>query len=317
MMHRLLVVMLALGLARGAHADDSPWAAGVPQETQDRANALFAEGNQLFAGQAHAPALEKYQQAIALWDHPMIRFNIAVTLIRLDRVVEAADNLERALRFGAAPFSGDLYRQALDYQLLVKGRVGELEVTCDQKGAHVQLDGKSWFDCPGTRKERVLAGAHAVVGERAGDLTSAQRVAVSGGTIARVRVELVPLDRAVVLRYPIERWLPWTVGAVGVAVAGTGLAVWLSGKSQLDQFYNDLSAMCPNGCSLADQRPLANERNGAIAKGNVGVGLMIGGGITTAIGAALVIANRPERIVPKVELVPTSGGVAALYSGTF
>ena len=126
-----------------------PWAEGVPQDTQDKASALYEEGNQLFAQQAHAPALEKYKAAIALWDHPLIRFNMAVTEIRLERILEAADDLEQALRYGDKPFKPELYQQALDYQALVKGRVGFIEATCDQAGAHLLLDGKPWFDCPG------------------------------------------------------------------------------------------------------------------------------------------------------------------------
>ena len=81
-----------------------------------QANALFAEGNQLFAQQAHAPALEKYKAAIALWDHPLIRFNMAVTEIRLDRILEAADDLDERCATATTPFTPELYQQALDYQ---------------------------------------------------------------------------------------------------------------------------------------------------------------------------------------------------------
>ena len=81
-MMKTLVVLLAL--AGTAYADD-PWAQGVPLANQKAANKLFAEANQLFAQQAHGPALEKYKAAIAIWDHPLIRFNMAVTEIRLDR----------------------------------------------------------------------------------------------------------------------------------------------------------------------------------------------------------------------------------------
>ena len=63
-------------------SEGKPWAMGVPQDVQDKAKALYEEGNTLFAQQAHAPALEKYKQAIALWEHPLIRFNMAVTEIR-------------------------------------------------------------------------------------------------------------------------------------------------------------------------------------------------------------------------------------------
>src|ERR1700733_8189364 len=116
-----LVIAIVLILSTHRAGAEPEWAKGVPAETQAQANKLFAEANQLFAQQAHAPALEKYRAAIALWDHPMIRYNMAVTLIRLDRILEAADNLEKALRFGQTPFSTpELYQQALDYQALVK-----------------------------------------------------------------------------------------------------------------------------------------------------------------------------------------------------
>jgi len=159
---------------------DTPWSKGVSPETQAKANALYDEGNQLFAQQAHAPALEKYKAAVALWDHPLIRFNLAVTEIRLDRVLEAADDLDKALQYGKDPFKPELYQQALDYQALIKGRVGFVEATCDTTATHLLLDGKPWFDCPGTKKQRIIAGEHAVVGERQGYLTASTKVVVAG-----------------------------------------------------------------------------------------------------------------------------------------
>jgi len=313
----LAIALLCTFFARAAHADDKPWAAGVPTATQDKANALFAEGNQLFAEQAHAAALDKYRAAIALWDHPLIRFNIAVTLIRLDRILEAADELDRALRYGDKPFTKELYQQALDYRALLGRSVGDLEVTCDQPGAHIQLDGKPLFECPGTKKQRLLAGEHILLGERSGDLTSSQRVVVPGGGNIVKHVELVPLDRAIEYRYPMQRWLPWTIGGAGVAVAATGLAVWLAGRSQLDQFYNDVGATCPDGCTLKSQPLLSNEESSALLKGKIGVGLMVGGGAAAVAGAVLIIMNRPTRFLPNVEVQPTQGGVAAAWTGHF
>ena len=160
-MKALLVLLLLCGVA----AADVPWAENVSKESQSKANTLFAEGNELFAQQAHAPALEKYKAAIALWDHPLIEFNMAVTLVRLDRILEAADALDKALRFGAAPFpAAEQHQQALDYQKLIAGRVGTLEITCDAP-AMVLLDGQAWLNCPGKRTARVLAGEHVIVGE--------------------------------------------------------------------------------------------------------------------------------------------------------
>jgi len=102
-MKRLIITVFAIagaGAGRARAEPPTPWARDVPAAQQERARALFEDGNQLFAQQAHGPALDRYRAAVALWDHPMIRFNMAVTEIRLDRVLDAAEDLQAALRFG-------------------------------------------------------------------------------------------------------------------------------------------------------------------------------------------------------------------------
>ena len=309
-------------VAVAAPAAANPWAQGVSQATQDEANAIFDEANRLFAEQAHAPAAEKYRAALALWDHPLIRFNLAVTLIRLDRPLEAADELERALRYGDAPFKKDLYQSALDYQALLKGRVGYVETTCDQAGANVLLDGKPWFTCPGTQKLRVMAGEHALVGEREGYLTSSQRLFVGGGATVREKLQLVALEDAVILEYRYPRWVPYTVTAGGVAIGLAGLATWISGRNAMDAFERDFATVCDRGCpkDLSDtpeQQELRSDRDDAERRGTIGVSLMIGGGAVLVGGAVMVILNRPTRRLPKVEVAPTAGGMAASTTWRF
>lgn len=301
--------------------EPKPWADGVPQEQQDKASALYEEGNQLFAQQAHADALVKYRDALALWDHPLIRFNKAVTEIRLERILEAADDLERSLRFGDKPFKPELYQQALDYQALVKGRVGFVEASCDQPGTKLMLDGKPWFECPGTQKMRVLAGEHAVTGEKKDFLTASTKVVVSGGDTAKAPVRLVPLESAVVLKYPYRRWIPWTMTGIGVAVGLGGVSTWFLGKNQMNQFETDFATQCQNGCEpgLTDpsHRALAAQRDGAELKGQIGIGMMAVGGGVAITGLVLAIMNRPERVLPNVEVAPKAGGGIASASWHF
>jgi tetratricopeptide (TPR) repeat protein len=313
----LLVLCVVCGHAR---ADDQPpWAKGVSNEQQASANTLFSEGNQLFAQLAHAPALDKYKAAIALWDHPMIRFNMAVTLIRLDRVLEAADELEKALRFDATPFTPELYQQALDYRALLKNQLGYLEVACDQPETHVQLDGKPWFDCPATRKLRVMSGEHAVVAERKGYLTVSRRVVVTGSATATERLELVPIESAVKLEYRHPKWLPWTTTGGGGAIALAGLGLWLAGKSQMDRFAQEFVKVCPTGCEadLAMHAELAAEEDGARLKGKLGISMMIAGGAIAAAGVTWGLWNRPIRRLPKIEVAPTGSGVSARVGWRF
>lgn len=315
-----LACLALLAVASPVRADDElPWEKGVSKEDRDAANAVFSEGNALFTQLQHQPALERYRQALKHWDHPMIRFNLAVTLIRLDRILEAAPELEAALRFGEAPFPKELYQQALDYQNLVRRQLGNIEITVGQPGTQVLLDGKPWFTGPGTKSVRVESGEHSVVVEKKEFLTISRRVAVSGGKTVKDTLVLVPLDRAVILDYRHPRWLPWTVTGVGAATALAGLAFWLVGRNHLDEFQSDFINECPRGCEtgLGMHTALADAQDRALLEGKIGVSLMITGGAVAVAGTIWGLLNRPTRRLPKVEVTPTPGGAAALAQWSF
>jgi hypothetical protein len=308
------LVALAIVLASAAaHADDDPWATGVSDTAQDRANALFGEGNQLFAQLAHAPALEKYRAAIALWDHPMIRFNMAVTLVRLDRMLEAAEELEHALRYGEKPFTPELYQQALDYQNLVGKQLGYIEVTSEQPGTQVSLDGKPWFVAPGTKRVRVTAGEHLIVAEREDHMTVSRPLVVTGGATVQRTVSLVPIERAMIVEYRHPRWMPWATTGSGAVFALAGLGVWLKGKSDLDAFQKDFLRACPTGCEagLGMHPELAAAERRALLEGKIGVSLMLGGSAVAIGGAVWMLVNKPMRRLPNLEVTPSESGVAA------
>jgi hypothetical protein len=318
-MRFVVVVWLCVGLRYARAEPLTPWSHGVSSDRQAEANVLFDQGNQLFAQQAHGPALEKYKAAVAIWDHPMVRFNMAVTEIRLDHVLEAARDLEAAMQFGEAPFSADLYRQALDYQILLKGRTGTLEVSCAQAKVQVALDGKSWFECPGTRSVRVIAGEHVVAGDLEGFLNRSSRLVVAGGVVARHHVRLVSLEAASHLEYPSPRWVPWTIAGGGAAISLAGLGFYLAGKNGIDQFHRDFANACAMGCEadLSDHPLLRRERDDAVLKGQIALSLMIAGGATTLGGVVFAILNRPTRKLPTLELAPQPGGMSAAVGWTF
>jgi hypothetical protein len=292
------LVLVCVLLARVAAADDEPWTSGISAEQETRANALFAEANQLFSQRAHAPALVKYKAAIAIWDHPMIRFNMAVTLIRLDRALEAAEALDRALRFGAAPFTPELYQQALDYQLLVNKQLGYIEITSAQLGTRIQLDGKPWFSAPGTERVRVVAGLHTVVAERDGYLTVSRRLVVAGGSTATEELRLMPIESAVIVAYRHPRWIPWSVLGAGSAIAvGGGLGFYFSGKSRMSAFADEFLRQCPTGCEadLAMHPELADMHDAARFRYTLAASMLIGGGAIAITGAVWTLLNRTSK----------------------
>ena len=317
-MKALIVLVL---LAAVAHADKiEPWEQGVPEAQQAKANALFADANNLFAEKAHPAALEKYKAAVALWDHPMIRFNMAVTLIRLDRMLEAADELEKALRFGAAPFTPELYEQALDYQALVKKQLGFIEVTCKEPGAHIVLDGKPWFDAPGTKQMRITSGEHSIVGEKKGYMTVSRRIVVAGGTTAKESMQLFPIEGGIVVEYKQPRWMPWTLTGVGAAVTATGIALVVIGNHDLDRFSDAFVRQCPSGCEsdLSAHQDLADQQDAALLKSKIGVSVLVTGGVAVVSGIVWGVTNRrTRRLGPSVEVTPTASGASASASWRF
>jgi tetratricopeptide (TPR) repeat protein len=302
--------------------EKKPWAEGVNQEQTDRANKLFAEGNELYAQQAYPGAAEKYKAAVAVWDHPLIRFNLANSLIRTDKVLEAAEQLEQALRFGNAPFKPELWDQANILQASLKGQVGWLEVSCDQVNAKVLVDGSPVVSCPGTQKIRVLAKEHAINADLKDHLSISKRVVVPGGDTFKERIKLIPLDQAVKLTYKTPRWIPWTVTGVGGSVALAGLLTYFNGRSTMQEFDAGFSQFFQRGASETDLRkeqPLLYEkRQSAQFRGTLGISLMAVGG-TAAVGGMVwgLVLNRPYRELP-VNIAPNgSGGGSASVTGTF
>jgi tetratricopeptide (TPR) repeat protein len=301
MMRLGLIVVLALALApRVAFADDA-WASGVTQAQQDRANELFAAGNELFARGAHAAALEQYRAALALWDHPLIRLNAAVAELRVDRILEAADDLDHALAYGAQPFpTAALYQQALDYQRLVQARVGTLQASCTQPTVHVVLDGAPWFECPGTRTRRVVAGEHVLAAsdDRQELAPQSQRVVVAGTTSATIALE-PPATNVRLVAGKVS------VG-VGAALVGLAVGVGLYARHEYRQAFED--GHCASG--VCDAAGYAKTQN-AIGIGWVGTGLGVVGIATAGVGAVLwATSRRSVTVVPTVE--PTHAGLAAV-----
>src|SRR5262249_43670006 len=148
-----VLVGLAIGAAP-ARAEppeppERPWADGVPDALQAEAKQLFDAGNLLFEQEKYAQALTIYRDAVKKWDHPAIRYNMAVANIHLDQPLAAYEDLASALRYGAAPLQADVYAQALTYQKLLLGQLAQLKVACAQAEVHVFVDGELVLTGPG------------------------------------------------------------------------------------------------------------------------------------------------------------------------
>lgn len=308
-----IALVAALGLARVAAADE-PWSRGVSAASKATAQKLLEEGNQLFLANKYKEALDRYSEAVAAWDHPAIRFNIARAQIALDKPLEAYDNVERALAYGAAALDESVYQEALNYQKLLAHQVAIVEVACDQRGVTVKLDGAELVACPGRQRARRLPGKHVLVGEAPGMLTRTRDLTLVGGAVESVELHLDPLSG----RGPRwARWKPWAVVGTGLALGGVGVAFNVIAHDRADRLRRDTTVHCPTGCTADEFRTLglADDERAVDRANAISVTGLALGGIGVVAGVVLVLVNR--RVGEQAELHVEGTGASVSVGGRF
>jgi tetratricopeptide (TPR) repeat protein len=309
-----LVVVLLLLVAATARAD-SPWSQGVTDQQKADAKVLLDAGNQLFAEHQYVDALAKYTAAIAVWDHPAIRFNMVRCEVLLGKNLEASEDLEKALKYGAAPLDEALYEQALAYQKLLASQIGTVAVSCRQHDVKITLDGKPFAACPAQEQRRVLAGPHQLVGTGPGLLAKTVDVVTIGGQRKDIDVALIPPERAATIVHRWPGYVPWLVFGGGLTLTGAGALLSALGSDQMKTFDKLVDDRCTGNCTQAQLSDIIYLKNGAELKSDAGVALMITGGAGVATSLVLLYLNRGRTVYPEVAPVP--GGAAISWSGSF
>ncbi len=320
----LVVAPVAVRAGTGAGADQ-PWAVGVSDTQKAQAQKLLEQGNALFLEKKYAEALEKFKGAVAVWDHPAIRFNMVRCLIQLDRPVDASDNLALALKYGAAPMEEAVYNEALSYQKLLANQIGDLDVHCEQAGVRITLDGQPLINCPGKEHRRVAPGQHQIVGTKDGFLTKTTEVVVLGAKEQNANVALVPLTKAAKIVHRWPAWIPWTVFGGGLAVVGAGGLVQLLASNNMNLYDRGISRDCVNvGCAPNSPQIDGSLKDRAELENKIAIGVMSLGAAVAVVGGAMLYMNRGqtvyeggiEKIGPAtVDIVPHNGGGIMTLSG--
>jgi len=304
-------------------ADDGarPWAASVSDAEQAIARELYAAGNREFAESRFAQALAKYREAIQHWDHPAIRYNMAICLIKLDQPVEARDDLERSLAYGSAPLGGDTYSQGLTYRKLLDAQLAHVQIACREPGAAVTLDGKLLLAAPGTADQFVLAGEHQVVAIKPGFVPASRTLVLVAGKLATYEVPRLELQATTRVVRRWAAWKPWAVLAGGAALAGAGALSYLAAQHNYDVYNRGIEAKCGgvSGCTaamLAGYPDLGRASDRAGRQQLAAFALFAIGGAAAATGAIGAIVNQPriqlepDRRIPVVLLSATGATVA-------
>ncbi|HUS32695.1 MAG TPA: tetratricopeptide repeat protein [Kofleriaceae bacterium] len=289
----------------------------MSEEQKANAKRALDDGNALLLDKKYVEALDKYTEAVAQWDHPAIRFNMVRCQIQLGKNLEAYENLEKALKYGADPLEETVYNEAIAYQKLLETQIGNIQVTCKQDGVKLTIDGQPLASCPAQESRRLLAGPHQIVGQKPGLLPKTMDVVVVGGKPLGVDVKLDPLAKGAKIVHRWPGYVPWTVFGGGLALGAIGgLTLWAA-STQLRSYDVFVDANCTSQCTDAQLAQAKHDYyDPAQTKNNVGGTFVAVGAAAVATGAVMVYLNRGRTVYPDVAPLPGGGGAVSL-SGTF
>ncbi len=274
-------------------SDENPWSKGVSNDNKTQARALLAAGNEEFVQDRLKEALEKYQAALLIWDHPAIAFNAVRALVRLDRYVEASDMLQRAMRFAAAPLGDEVFAEAQNYQRLLAGLVANVDVRCKQP-ATLSLDGEP-VTCPGTRGFRLKPGRHTIAASHPGFVAVSRLETLVAGDNPVIELKLMSIESATVTSTRWATWKPWAVTGVGLAVTGLGVLLEFDALSIRSEYSAAVRDQCNKACGPGDLDATALALDDRWRRREIAaISTLAVGGAVLATGVTLLILNRPR-----------------------
>ena len=292
----------------------NPWSRGVSEADKKKALAQFKRGNHFFEQLQYGKAIGAYKEAVKHWDHPSIRYNMVESYMNLNQPLEAWKSLDRALRFGRGPLSAKLFNRAKMYRKMLKNQLVFLTLVTTQRGVEVTLDGRTVLTERGRVTEVVRPGAHQVVASKKGFITLKKNLRLFSGKRVEEKLKLMSIESAVKTERRWKRYMPWLVFGAGAAVTGVGVGLIMKAKADYDQYNEDFSSECPDGCywnrvpdgedgKVVPQR-LKNLKSRAKATYISSIVITSAGAAALATGIVLVLMNQPRKV--RLE-TPTQG----------
>jgi tetratricopeptide (TPR) repeat protein len=246
-----------------------------------------------------------FREAKGLWEEayrldrePKYLYNLALIAEESDKSLEALTYYERFLT--GAPNRKAYRRLRVKARARVKvllQRVAILEVVAQQPGVEVFVDQRAMGKGPLRLSMRLTQGKHLVVASLAGHHGQTHKLKLLGGQKRKIVIVLSKIRPRVIkqkaqMRYPMPRWLPWTILGTGLAVAVAGIAPLVM-QVQAYKDYNDSidPPLLPKGVLSLKRK--------ADTLYKTGIALVAVGGAVAVGGLLAVLLNRPKLVHKK------------------
>ncbi len=291
---------------------------------REQASVLYRAGNNMYQLGDYQGALEKYRQARRLYRSWKLEYNIAETLLRLDRHPEAAEQLETFLLRYSAEAAREKVDAARARLASLRRRLSSLQVECAVPRARVLVDDKLWGLAPLKGRIYLRPGPHRLIVEHRGYRRYSRRLAARAGTHDRLRVRLereappataTGVEGALAARHRTQTIWGYTALGGGVALVATagvlcGLGV-SQGNTADDQYH---ARTGEPGASEAEIAGYYDDMDAAQTK--VIVASVLAGVGVAALGLGLYqLLSRPEQSRPAAEVSVSGVGVQPVGGG--
>jgi len=181
------ILVLALTVAQAA-----PPAPPGGADAKAQATLLLREGTALFDRGEHGAALEKFEEAYAVYPSPKIWFDVGVADRVLARNAEAMEAFGRFL--DEAPDAPTASRHEAQQAIAeLTPLLGRLNIECALAGTYVSVDGRPAGVTPLARAVWAAPGRHQIAGRHDGMVPDIQEVTVAAGAAHTLTLVLRPL----------------------------------------------------------------------------------------------------------------------------
>jgi hypothetical protein len=160
-------------------------------EAKSKAQVLLKQGSALFEEGDYQSALDKFEQAYAIFPSPKLQFNIAQANRDLGRPVEALTAYEKFLAL-APDASPDALSDARKSSADLRGKLGQLKINCWPADSEVTLDGRGAGATPQREPIWAVPGYHQITIQHQQFSPAIESIEVLAGKVQTVTVRLRP-----------------------------------------------------------------------------------------------------------------------------
>jgi tetratricopeptide (TPR) repeat protein len=156
------------------------------------ARSLFAQGVELMAEERYEAAAAHFERSLELRESPVVHYNLASALVRLERFVEAVEHLQRVLRNEEAPARAREAAEQLMQEAEPKVGYLTIDVEGDPTDVSITLDYRELPSAAVGVAVPVDPGARTVVIRRGEEIVAQGVAEVSEGRSAVLTLQVPP-----------------------------------------------------------------------------------------------------------------------------